>query len=91
MGTTYSVAVVTGHFGSIAGLQEKIDRRLQQINHSMSPYLTDSEISRFNRFRQTGEEFRISADFLYVMKTAAQIYRLSDGAWDGTVNPLVDL
>lgn len=91
MGTTYSVTVVTGHFGSIAGLQEKINRRLQEINRSMSPYLEDSEISRFNRFQQTGEEFRISADFLYVMKAAAQIHRLSDGAWDGTVNPLVDL
>jgi len=91
MGTTYSVKVVTGYFGSIAGLQEKIDRRLEAINHSMSPYLQDSEISRFNRFQQTGEEFRISADFLQVMKTAAQVYELSGGAWDGTVNPLVDL
>jgi thiamine biosynthesis lipoprotein len=91
MGTTYSLKVVTGYFGSIAGLQEKIDRRLEQINHSMSPYLKDSEISRFNRFQQIGEEFRISADFLAVMKAAAQIYELSDGAWDGTVNPLVDL
>src|SRR5512143_245093 len=60
MGTTYSVKVVTGYFGSIAGLQEKVDRRLDEINHSMSPYLKDSEISRFNRFRQTGQEFRIS-------------------------------
>ncbi|MGE5255416.1 MAG: FAD:protein FMN transferase [Hyphomicrobiales bacterium] len=91
MGTTYSVTVVTGRFGSIAGLQERIDRRLQEINRSMSPYLPDSEISRFNRFQQTNKEFRISADFLYVMKMADRIYRLSDGAWDGTVNPLVDL
>jgi thiamine biosynthesis lipoprotein len=91
MGTTYSVTVVAGYFGSIAGLQEKIDRRLEEINQSMSPYLNDSEISRFNRFRQTGKEFRVSADFLYVMRAAAQIYKFSDGAWDGTVNPLVDL
>lgn len=91
MGTTYSVTVVTGYFGSVAGLQEKIDRRLDDINRSMSPYLKDSEISRFNRFLKAGAEFRISADFLDVMKAAARIYQLSDGAWDGTVNPLVDL
>jgi len=91
MGTTYTVKVVTGRFGSVAGLQEKIDRRLDEINRSMSPYLAGSEISRFNRFQQAGVEFPVSADFLRVMKVAARIHALSDGAWDGTVNPLVDL
>jgi thiamine biosynthesis lipoprotein len=91
MGTTYSVKVVTGYFGSVPGLQEKIDQRLDQINRSMSPYLKDSEISRFNRFQEVGIEFPISKDFLHVMQQAARIHALSEGAWDGTVNPLVDL
>lgn len=91
MGTTYTVKVVTGYFGSVAGLQERIDRRLEEINRSMSPYLPDSEISRFNRFREVGVEFPISADFLRVMRTAGLLHGLSEGAWDGTVNPLVDL
>ena len=91
MGTTYTVKVVTGYFGSVSGLPEKIDRRLDQINHSMSPYLRDSEISRFNRFQEVGVEFPISKDFLRVMQQAARIHALSEGAWDGTVNPLVDL
>jgi FAD:protein FMN transferase len=91
MGTTYTVKVVTGYFGSVAGLQEKIDHRLDEINRSISPYLKESEISRFNRFQQVGEEFPISADFLRVMKTAARLHELSGGAWDGTVGPLVDL
>jgi len=91
MGTTYSVKVVTGYFGSVSGLQETIERRLNQINQSMSPYLKDSEISRFNRFQEVGVEFPISKDFLHVMQQAARIHALSEGAWDGTVNPLVDL
>jgi thiamine biosynthesis lipoprotein len=91
MGTTYTVKVVTGYFGSVSGLQEKIDRRLDQVNHSMSPYLKDSEISRFNRFQEVSVEFPISRDFLHVMQQAARIHALSEGAWDGTVNPLVDL
>ena len=91
MGTTYAVTVVTGPFGSVAGLQAAIDRRLEEINRSISPYLGDSEISRFNRFDRVGEEFPISADFLRVMRTAARLYDLSGGAWDGTVGPLVDL
>jgi len=79
MGTTYAVKVVTGYFGSVFGLQEKIDRRLHEINQSMSPYLKDSEISRFNRFQKVGAEFPISEDFLRVMQLAARIYALSEG------------
>jgi FAD:protein FMN transferase len=88
MGTTYHVKVVAD---SVAGLKEKIDRRLDEINRSMSVYLDDSEISRFNRFREVNVDFRISQDFLKVMKVAARVYELSGGAWDGTVNLLVDL
>ena len=91
MGTTYHIKVVTGYFQSVTGLKEKIEKRLIEINASMSTYQRDSEISRFNEFNQTGSKFKISQDFYQVAKSAQVIYRLSDGAWDGTVNPLVDL
>jgi len=91
MGTTYSVKVVTEDAGSIAGVKEKIDRRLGEINRSMSTYQKDSEISRFNRFNQVGLKFKISNDFFQVMRAGQKIHRLSGGAWDGTINPLVDL
>ena len=91
MGTTYQVKVVTGHSQSISGLKEKIDTRLEEINQSMSTYKEDSEISRFNASQQMGTAFKISNDFYQVMKTAQTIYQQSGGAWDGTVNPLVDL
>jgi thiamine biosynthesis lipoprotein len=91
MGTTYSVTLVTGAFGSVSGLKGTIDRRLEEINRAISPYLKESEISRFNRYREVGVEFPISDDFMRVMRTAARLYALSDGAWDGTVGPLVDL
>lgn len=91
MGTTYSVQVVTPDLGSITGVKEKIDRRLEEINRSMSTYQEDSEISRFNRFNKVGLKFKISNDFFQVMRVGQKIYRLSGGAWDGTVNPLVDL
>jgi thiamine biosynthesis lipoprotein len=91
MGTTYHIKVVTGYFQSVSGLKEKIEKRLVEINAAMSTYQKDSEISRFNEFNQTGRKFKISADFYRVMEIAQDIYRLSDGAWDATVNPLVDL
>ena len=91
MGTTYTIKVVTGYFQSISGVKEKIDKRLAEINRSMSTYQPDSEISRFNRLKEVGRQFIISNDFFQVMRAGQNIHRLSGGAWDGTVNPLVDL
>ena len=89
MGTTWHVTLVGR--GSAVLLQEKIERRLEEINQGLSTYREDSEIRRFNRFRRKSEEFPISRDFLQVMKVAARVFELSGGAWDGTVMPLVDL
>jgi len=91
MGTTYHITVVTGYFQGISGLKAKIDARLEEINRSMSTYRKDSEISRFNRFKQAGRKFKVSDDFYQVMQAGRNIYNLSDGAWDATVNPLLEL
>jgi thiamine biosynthesis lipoprotein len=91
MGTTYHITVVSGFFQGISGLKEKIDARLEEINRSMSTYQKDSEISRFNRFKEAGRKFKVSDDFFQVMRAGQTIYRLSEGAWDATVNPLVEL
>ena len=91
MGTTYHITVVAGYFLDTAGLQTKIDRRLEDINRSMSTYRKDSEISRFNAWELAGQKIIISDDFWQVMIVAQKIYELTDGAWDGTVKPLLSL
>lgn len=90
MGTTYHIKVVTTELSLISELKNEIDRRLDEINRSMSTYLADSEISRFNRVTRL-EKFTVSKDFMQVAKAAAELYRLSEGAWDATVMPLVGL
>jgi len=89
MGTDYHVTVVARGV-SVVGLQEAIDGRLDEVNRHLSTWIDDSEISRFNRSRASGREFPASADFLAVMRAGAEIFELSGGAWDGTVNPLVE-
>jgi FAD:protein FMN transferase len=89
MGTTWHVTVVGR--ASAVGLQEQIERRLDEVNRVFSTYIEDSELNRFSRLARAGEEFPASRDFLNVMRQAAQVYELSGGAWDGTVRPLVDL
>lgn len=91
MGTTYHIRVVAGWFAQRRGLAAKIERRLEDINAKMSTYLSDSEISRFNHSARPGQKFSISEDFHEVMQTAAELYRISEGAWDATVMPLVSM
>ncbi len=91
MGTTYHIKVVTVSGIDAKALQTRIDQRLEQLNQSMSTYRPDSEISRFNQLKSIDTKFEVSADFLSVMLAADAVNGLSGGAWDGTVNPLVNL
>jgi len=91
MGTSYHIKVVADGGEDMEAVHAKVDQLLVKINHSMSTYQPDSEISRFNDFKEVGQPFQVSADFLRVMLSAREIYRLTQGAMDGTVNPLVIL
>lgn len=91
MGTTYHIKVVAGDSEDLSGLKEKIEQRLVELNEVFSTYIQDSEISRFNALQQADQKFEVSDDFIQVMRVGRDIHRLTEGAWDGTVNPLVDL
>jgi thiamine biosynthesis lipoprotein len=91
MGTTYQIKVVTGAREHLEELQQEIETCLQGINASMSTYLPESEISRFNHLAEVGQSIKISANFYEVLETAGRLFRITEGAWDGTVGPLVNL
>jgi len=90
LGTTYSIKIIIDYFQNLDSLQQEIDNRLDEINRSMSLYIKDSEISLFNK-SQSSKPMAVSKDFLTVIKTAEEIYRQTEGSWDGTVGPLVNL
>jgi thiamine biosynthesis lipoprotein len=90
MGTFYTVKLVSSKPQSMDLWQKQIDTRLAQVNAGLSMYDPDSDLSRFNR-TEPGQPFRLSSDFARVMDTARTVFTLTDGAWDGTVKPLVDL
>jgi thiamine biosynthesis lipoprotein len=91
MGTTYHIKVVYGFLQSTGQLEDQISRRLQEVNQSMSAFIPESELNRFNNFQKTGEPFHASSDFMKVMTLACEIHRITEGAWDGTLKPLIDL
>jgi thiamine biosynthesis lipoprotein len=91
MGTTYQVKVVTVADKAPDHLPAEIEKRLKAINQSMSTYQSDSEISRFNQMQKAGKAFPLTEDFFKVLKRGQQLYRWTGGAWDATVDPLVNL
>lgn len=91
MGTTYHIKVVTSNFKKIFNLKEKIDKRLEEINKSMSTYRKDSEISQFNALKIPRQRFKVSLDFAQVIMESKRLYKLTGGAWDGSMYPLVNL
>ena len=91
MGTTYHVTVIGGYLTSVAELKKAIDARLETINASMSTYRPESEISRFNALQESGAAFPVGPDFYRVATLARELFDITAGAWDGTIDPLVDL
>ncbi len=89
MGTTYTVKVIPP-VSAPEEVHADITRLLSQVDARMSTYRKDSEISRFNRGANT-EWMEVSADTLTVIDEALRVSRLSGGAFDVTVGPLVDL
>ncbi len=90
MGTFYTIKFLSSGETSPDDWQARVDQRLNDINRKMSMFDPKSQLSLFNH-RKPGECIRVSPDFLAVLRTAGDLHRLSRGAWDGTVKPLVDL
>ncbi|CAI1075166.1 Thiamine biosynthesis lipoprotein ApbE precursor [Serratia quinivorans] len=92
MGTSYSIRYVTGDdTPSAAKMQAEIDKRLELVNDQMSTYRPGSELSRFNASRAVDKPFPVSAATTEVVLEALRINRVTDGALDVTVGPLVNL
>ena len=91
MGTVYNVRVAAPPTElDVANLQRQVDLRLAAINQEMSTYLPDSEISRFNR-HAADDWVSVSAETARVVAAGQQVARETQGAFDVTVGPLVNL
>lgn len=92
MGTTYLVKLVVenGLTPDQVIIKTAIDSLLSEINHQMSSWDPNSEISVFNRLN-TAQPFTVSQNFIKVVKHALEVSYLTAGAFDITVGPLIDL
>lgn len=92
MGTTFAVTL-PGHVdkGKLQRTYLAIVETLDRVENEMSPWRPESEISRFNRFSETGVPFRVSSPFVAVVRNALRRAKQTDGAFDPTLKPLLDL
>lgn len=90
MGTTYSIAIVSENNVKTDCVQKSVDSVLVEINRQMSTYISGSEISQFNHWEST-KPFEVSEDFAFVVHRAIEISKLTEGAFDITIMPIVNL
>ena len=91
MGTYYAVKVARPPAGLDAQtLQAGVERVLKGVIDALSTYDPQSELSRLNRNPST-DWVPISGELYAVLAEGQRLSRLSDGAFDITVGPLINL
>jgi len=96
MGTYYMVKIVrrdeSNYLKSLdsRNLKKNINQILKKINRQMSTFQSDSEVSLFNASRTTGW-FPVSKETAAVIQESLRISQISQGAFDVTISPLIEL
>ena len=90
MGTMVSVEIVTNSSGVTSGRMEKVWAEAERLERVFSRYLPDSEISLINR--EAGHRpVPISDEMMDVLSRAEDISRITQGAFDVSVGPLMKI
>ncbi len=96
MGTEYRVSLVIKGQSDDSLPSARQDRfetaivgAMNAVNQSMSNYIVNSEISKFNRLGANTFQ-KLSPDFLEVMLESQKIAKISDGAFDVTLGKAID-
>ncbi|AIG02111.1 ApbE family lipoprotein [Pseudomonas fluorescens] len=91
MGSTYSIKYVRSPGTPVAGLvQPEVERILAEVDRQMSTYRSDSDIERFNDLPANVCR-PMPEPILHLVRIGEQLSQASGGAFDLTVEPLLNL
>ncbi|MDY6839892.1 MAG: FAD:protein FMN transferase [Pseudomonadota bacterium] len=91
-GTSYHINVVlTEDQARLETLASGIDEVLEGVDASMSTWRDDSELSLFNQRSDQSEWIPVSAELFEVLQKAEEVSMMTNGAFDITIGPLVNL
>lgn len=91
MGTTYKITAVD-HKNAVtqAQAQDAVNMAFARVNTLMSNWDSNSEVSRLNA-ANAGQTMTVSPELAEVLQAANDINAASDGQFDVTLGPLIDL
>jgi thiamine biosynthesis lipoprotein len=91
MGSTYSIKYVR-HVGipALAEVRVEVEKILAEVDRQMSTYRSDSDIERFNRLPVDSCQ-KMPAPVLELVRVGEQLSEQSEGSFDLTVEPLLNL
>lgn len=91
MGTHYNiVAIPSGKTVDEKAMQAAVNAALAEVDTQMSNWNAASEITRINA-APAGETVTLSPALARVMEGAEKVHRASEGRFDVTVGPMIDL
>nr|WP_255458474.1 FAD:protein FMN transferase [Aliivibrio sp. SR45-2] len=91
MGTSYNIKFINKDgLPKQDVIHAEIDKRLELVNDQMSTYRKDSELSQFNQSTAL-TPFTVSKDTATVISEAIRLNKVTLGALDITVGPLVNI
>lgn len=88
MGTFVKITVYCKDQAQASKAIDSAFKEIKKVDRLMSTYKEDSEVSRLN---SNGYLDSVSSDLAYVLRKARQYSEMSDGTFDITVKPVLDL
>ncbi len=90
MGTTFSVVYVNTSSHEDAYVNNLINQSIELVNDQMSTYKSESNLSEFNRL-PVNSCYEFPDDTYQVLEMAQEISEITEGSFDVTIGPLVNL
>jgi thiamine biosynthesis lipoprotein len=91
MGVPFRIVLYAPNRAAAERAAQAAYQRIAALNHILSDYETDSELSQLSRTSGQGKPIKVSADLWTVLNRARQWSERSAGAFDVTVGPYVSL
>ena len=91
MGLPFRIVLYTRYAAQAEAAATAAFDRIAELNNILSDYDTDSELSQLSRTSGQGKAVPLSADLWLVLERAQKFSAATDGAFDVTVGPFVNL
>jgi len=91
MGMAFRIVLFAPNEDQAKRAAEAAFQRIKDLNDIMSDYDEESELSKLSRSSGSGRAVSLSPDLWFVLDRAQDLAKRSDGAFDVTVGPFVQL